>query len=94
MLINIYTIYDSKAAAYLQPFFAMTDGVAQRQISDAILEPDHQFAKHTEDFTLYRLAIFDDSDGGISPKKQLLITLLELKAQKSNVIPINTGEQT
>lgn len=88
----IFTVYDEKAQAYLNPFFMAQDGMAIRAITDALGDPEHQFSKHPADFTLYRIGIFDDSDGTIQEKKQLLTTILELKATTSNIININQQE--
>lgn len=62
MIQHIFTVYDSKAAAYLQPFFAQTKGVAIRNFSDAVNDPQHHFARHGEDYTLFELGHYDDSD--------------------------------
>lgn len=62
MIQHIFTVFDSKAAAYLQPFYASTKGVAIRQFSDAVNDPGHQFARHGEDYTLFELGHFDDQN--------------------------------
>lgn len=56
----IFSIYDSKTAAYLQPFFMQTKPAAIRAISDTLSDPNHQFAKHPEDYTLFYLGTFED----------------------------------
>ena len=62
MIHHIFTVFDSKAAAYLTPFYAQTKGVAIRQFSDAINgDPTHNFARHPEDFTLFELGTYDDN---------------------------------
>ena len=63
MIHHIFTVFDSKAAAYLTPFYAQTKGVAIRQFSDAInADPSHNFARHPEDFTLFELGTYDDNN--------------------------------
>lgn len=89
MLQNIYTVYDEKANAYLTPFFIPTDGMAIRAMEDALLDEKHQFTMHPGDYTLYRIAIFDDSNGSIIEKKQALTTLLELKSKNSNILHLD-----
>jgi len=71
---NIYTIYDIKADAYLTPFFLPTDGMATRTFSDCANDPQHQFGKHPEDYILWKIATYDDSIGIITPleKHELL----------------------
>ncbi|QGH72128.1 MAG: DNA binding protein [Microviridae sp. ctjWc39] len=61
MLLKVFTIYDSKAEAYLQPFFLKNKGEAIRALTDIVAKPDHNFCKYPEDFTLFELGVFDDS---------------------------------
>lgn len=56
----IYTIYDVKAKAYLQPMFLATDAIAVRSFSNAINKKDHSFNTNPEDYTLHRIGLFDD----------------------------------
>jgi len=60
MLQQIFTIYDSKAGAYLPPFFLPQRGMALRTFGDCINDDTHQFSKHPEDYTLMSLGTFDD----------------------------------
>ena len=67
MILKTFSVYDSAAGAYLQPFFAPTVSVAMRSFSDAVNDPNHQFNKHAADYSLYLLGDFDDSDASFSP---------------------------
>lgn len=60
MIHKIYSIYDSKAEAYLQPFFMIAKGSALRAITDLANDPSHAFCKHAEDYSLFELGSFDD----------------------------------
>ncbi len=68
MLLNIYTIHDNKAMAYLSPFTFKNDGQAVRLFGDAINNQEHTFAKHPADYTLFNLGEFDDNTSEIKPK--------------------------
>jgi len=57
---NIFTVYDSKAKAYLTPFFMHEDGMAERVFSDCINDTAHQFGKHPEDYTLFKIGSWSD----------------------------------
>ena len=57
---NIFTIYDSKANAYLTPFFLHKDGMALRVFTDCVNDTQHQFGKHPEDYTLFNIGSWDD----------------------------------
>lgn len=57
---KIFTIYDSKAKAYITPFFMHEEGMAIRVFSDCINDTTHQFGKHPEDYTLFTIGSWDD----------------------------------
>lgn len=63
MVTKIYAVYDHKAEAFLQPFFAKNDAVAERMFSAAVMDDEHQFCKHAEDYTLWTLGVFDEESG-------------------------------
>lgn len=70
MLVKVFGIYDSKAEAYLPPFFMKSKGEAIRAITAHVNDAQHNFCKYSEDFTLFELGSFDDSNG----KFELLLT--------------------
>jgi len=65
MMVQIFSIYDSKAGAYTQPFFAVNSRVAVRMFSHLANDPKHAFGMNPEDFTLFELGCFDDQTGKI-----------------------------
>lgn len=67
MILNIFSIFDSKAEAYLQPFFMTTKGQAVRAFTDAVNDPKSQFYSHLADYTLFHLGNFDDSTATFCP---------------------------
>lgn len=67
MNLNVYSVYDLKAKAFLTPFFLPQDAMAVRALIDAVGDPGHQFAKHPEDYQLFRLGSFDDGLGVLRP---------------------------
>ncbi len=67
---RIFVVFDSKASAYLPPFFMPEAGQAVRVFSDMCNDSGHAFGKHPEDYTLFEIGTFDDRAG----------TLLMLKA--------------
>ena len=79
MIKKIYTVYDEKAEAYLQPFYFEKLGQAKRAVADLVNDPDHQFGKHPSDFTLFFIGDFDDSNAEIIPDKKPICNLIELK---------------
>lgn len=69
MKLKIFAIHDAKAEAYLQPFFMANKGTAIRAITEILQKPDHSFTKYPEDYTLFELGEYDDSNGQMSPLK-------------------------
>lgn len=63
MLMKVFGIYDSKTEAFLPPFFVRTNGDAIRAISTHVNDEKHNFCKYAEDFTLFELGSWDDSNG-------------------------------
>lgn len=71
MTLKVFTVYDSKADAYLPPMFLPTKGLAIRSFSDAANSEGHNFHKYAGDFTLFEIGEYDDSNA--------MVTLLESK---------------
>lgn len=65
-VVKVFSVYDSKAQAYLQPFHCINAAVASRMIADACQEPNHNFNRHAADYTLFELGDFDDLTGTFS----------------------------
>lgn len=69
MKMVICSIRDSKSEVFSQPMFFQADGQAVRAFSDAVngSEDNNNFAKHPDDYTLFRIGFFDDVTGIIEP---------------------------
>jgi len=65
MKMVIVSIKDTAADAFGRPAFVATEGVALRQFQDEVnrASDDNQLYKHSQDFHLYYLGMFDDSNG-------------------------------
>jgi len=63
MKMEIFTVYDSAARRYLEPFTAATVEVAIRMFRQIVNTPDHQFNKFPEDYTLFHVGSFLQEDG-------------------------------
>lgn len=66
MKLKIFTIHDSKAEAYLQPFFAQNEQVALRMFASSAQDANHQFHKFAGDYTLFLLGEFDDQNASVT----------------------------
>lgn len=63
MKLYAFTVYDSKVAAYLPPFFMRSVGEAVRSFSDTVNHKESAFNKHPADYVLFQIGSFDDSKG-------------------------------
>lgn len=86
MKLAAYVIFDQATGAYLRPFFQLTDSQATRSFSDTLLNAESDFAKHPEDYSLWRIGQYDDNKGAFLPEdKECIATALELLAVARNV---------
>lgn len=58
---EIFTVHDSKAEAFLSPFFCKTVGLAIRSFTQAANDQGHDFNKYAADYTLFHLGAYDES---------------------------------
>ena len=65
----LFSIYDSKAQAYFPPFCLHNPQMAIRQFSDMVNDPETRISKHAEDYTLFQIGEFDDSNAKINISK-------------------------
>jgi len=63
MILKVYSVYDAKAHAFMQPFFMMNEPLAIRTFANAINKRDSQLGVNPEDYTLHACGEFDDSSG-------------------------------
>lgn len=68
MIQVIVSVKDTAAQAFGRPIFVPSTAVAVRSFRDEINRKDstEDMAKHPEDFELYELGSFDDSNGDIA----------------------------
>jgi len=64
---NVFTVYDSAARKYLEPFFAETVEVACRMFRALVNKEGHQFNRFPEDYTLFHIGSYNDDEGQLSP---------------------------
>lgn len=60
---QMFTVWDCKTEAFMQPFFMQARGAALRSFADTCNDKDHAFNKHPADYTLFHLGSFDDGTG-------------------------------
>lgn len=67
MIYQVFSVKDSKAAAFALPFFLPRVELAIRSFKDAVSDPGHDMHKHPEDYTLWILGEYDDQKGALQP---------------------------
>lgn len=83
MVKKVFTVYDEKSEAYLQPFFLDTIGQATRAITDCVNDVNHAFCRHSADYTLFLLGEYDDATGCFTTDdRKSLGSLVEFKTQQ------------
>lgn len=91
MKLHIYTVYDSKADAYLKPFFSQSNGAAIRSLTDTVNSGDNNnmITSHPEDYSLFLIGEWDESTGLLSRRegKAHLCDCVDLV-----VSPVNTSQ--
>lgn len=63
---RLFTVYDSAAALFLEPFVAPTIEFALREFKSAANDPGHQFHKYPTDYTLFCIGTFDPGNGQLT----------------------------
>lgn len=63
---KVYAIFDSKACAYLVPFFCPNRAVAMRSFTRAVMDEESDFHRFAGDYTLFELGEWDQDHGQIS----------------------------
>lgn len=84
MILNVYTLHDSKTLVYNSPFFAMNHGVARRMVSDVAADLNTSIGRHPMDYTLYCVGTYDDQTGFLTPKeiREHVVDVIALVASK------------
>lgn len=66
MKLNVFTCYDSKAEAYLQPFLMPSKGEAIRAFTATANDDKSNIGKYPADFTLFHIGEYDDQTGTLT----------------------------
>ncbi|AZL82814.1 nonstructural protein [Apis mellifera associated microvirus 16] len=69
MVLQIFSVYDTKIEAFNAPIFVRTRGEAIRSFQEAVNDPQaqHSIAKHPQDHALFHIGSFDDETGLVTP---------------------------
>lgn len=70
MKYELMSVYDTKARAFLTPWFSQNLQVAARSFSEVVNNPVHIIFRNAEDFNLYHLGSWDDNTAQVEMHKQ------------------------
>jgi len=62
MILRVFSVYDSKAEAYMQPLFFQTKGLAIRSFSEAANDGKSTISLYPADYTLFELGSYDSDN--------------------------------
>lgn len=65
MLDGVFSVFDSKAAAFLPPFVCRNAGVALRSFESAANDSGHDFHRYAADYTLFQIGVWDAENGSV-----------------------------
>ena len=86
MKLKMYSIFDQATSAYMRPFFMQADGQAIRFFMDVANDKESDIGKHPEDYSLCRIATFDDQSAYVEAEKvRVLITGLESTSRSGDM---------
>lgn len=63
MKILLFSVYDSAAKAFLEPFHSQTVETAIRAFREVVNREGHSFNKFPEDYSLFAVGEFDQAKG-------------------------------
>ena len=75
MTILLYSVFDKVALSYSHPEAYINDRFAKREVKNIMKNPEHRFSLNPQDYTLYRLGLFDDGTGDVELHKTLICNL-------------------
>lgn len=89
MKLFMFSIMDRASGVYDRPFVSRSDAEAVRSFTDIACDETHPVGAHPDDFTLFRVGVWDDTTGNIDPQApEKVINGVEAVASRGNVVGI------
>lgn len=80
---SVFSIFDAKVGAFAQPFFMRSSGEAIRAVQAAAQDQQSQLGRTPQDFELWQLGYFEDTEGDFSIHRVCLGNVASLNAAGS-----------
>jgi len=71
MELKAFSIYDAKTKVFSLPQYQVTLGSILRSFGDLVNDGQSMVSKHPEDYQLYEVGTWDDSNASFTPKSPL-----------------------
>lgn len=84
MIIKMFSIRDSKAEAFLQPFFSQNRNTAIRAFENTVNLSDNPMNQHPEDYHLFEVGSFDQASGEVIPSTQPVAVMGAVEVHKGH----------
>jgi len=65
MIVNVYSIFDSKSRVFSRPYYCINGDVALRGFAQLANDKQTEIGAHPADFTLFCIGTFDDELGAL-----------------------------
>jgi hypothetical protein len=72
----MFSVFDEKSQAYLNPFFMQNEAQAIRAMMDIMHDQNHSFFRFASDYTLYQIAEWDNVSSELDYDLKLISPLL------------------
>lgn len=86
MLLRVCAVRDAKTEVFSHPMFFVTKGVAIRSFFDEAARAGSDIAKHSEDFALFDLGVYDDNTGQFTGNEQPVMMCSAMDAVQKGLI--------
>lgn len=94
MIVNVYSLLDTKVGVHGLPFFFVHDQLAFRAVADLAADLSTTVGRHPADFMLVQLGRFDDGTGSFENDYRplgLAVGLLKRQPQEAALFPAMEG---
>lgn len=94
MKLNIYCVYDKKAAAFGTPFFMSQNGEAIRMFDDLVNDTRSRVNKHPEDYELWNVGQWQDENSMFDNiERVFLVSAASLVKEQKKIVGGNYFEE-
>lgn len=95
MELEAYAFWDAKTQAFMRPQFLQSKGQALRIFGDLVngrIDENNEFQKHPEDYSLFHIGSYDDSNGYLDAVQQPVRIVTGIELVEENKYTVNQLE--